>query len=69
VKTKKKKEIINPSCFSFFSFVAKQNYSAHHRQQMNTYTNPLNLLSQKEEEKGAYNHGEFVDKKLHTITI
>jgi hypothetical protein len=28
--------------------VAKQNYSAHHHQQMNTYTNPLNLRSQKE---------------------
>jgi hypothetical protein len=43
----KKKRIINPSCFSLFSFVAKQNYSAHHHQQMNTYTNPLNLRSQK----------------------
>jgi hypothetical protein len=29
---------------------------------MNTYTNPLNLLSQKEKEKGAYNHEEFVAK-------
>jgi len=47
----KKKGIINPSCFSFFSFVAKQNHSAHHHQQMNTYTNPLNLLPQKKKKK------------------
>jgi hypothetical protein len=58
----KKKGIMNPSCFSFFSFVGKHNYSTHHQQQMSTSTNPLNLLSPKKKKKGEYNHGEFVDK-------
>jgi hypothetical protein len=65
----KKKGIRNPSYFSLFSFVAKQNYSTHHHQQMNTYTNPLNLRSQKEKKKEHITMESLLTKTPHNNNL
>jgi len=49
--------------------VAKQNYSAHHHQQMNTYTNPLNLHSQKEKKKEHVTMESLLTKTPHNNNL
>jgi len=64
---KKKKD--HQSFLLFFSFVAKQNYFAHHHQQMNTYTNPLNLCSQKEKKKEHITMESLLTKTPHNNNL
>jgi hypothetical protein len=69
VKIKKKGDHQSFLLSFFFSFVAKQNYSAHHHQQMNTYTNPLNLRSQKENKKEHITMESLLTKTPHNNNL